>query len=302
MASTNRCSMWPSLAARRRRGRIVARADHLGTLALSAWWTAGARAVESRRIDRLFDDPWAAFLIGERYVDSLSEQRLTRSEVGAADLYAVVTRFFDDFLVHVTTDCGVRQVVLLASGLDTRPFRLTWPPGTELFELEQPALLTYKDVRLAYAGAAANCVRHGVSVDLTRPWEDSLRAAGFDSSTPSVWLLEGFLYFLAETAVLNLLAAITALAAPASWIGLDVVNKGMLDSTETRHWNESMTASGVPWLFSCDEPEALLARFGWCAHSTEPGDGAAAYGRTPYVLRARSQLSAPRSLLVTATR
>jgi methyltransferase (TIGR00027 family) len=75
---------------------------------------------------------------------------------GAIDLYAVVTRFFDDFLLHITADCGVRQVVLVASGLDTRPFRLTWPPRTELFELEQPALLTYKDVQLAHAGAAAS--------------------------------------------------------------------------------------------------------------------------------------------------
>ena len=280
---------------------MVARADQLGTLAMSAWWTAAARALESQRSDRLFDDPWAALLIGQRYEALLSEQRLTRAEVGAFELYAVVTRFFDDFLLHITTDCAVRQVVLVASGLDTRPFRLTWPPRTELFELEQPALLTYKAAQLAHAGAAANCARHTVGVDLNRRWEDSLRAAGFNPSMPSVWLLEGFLYFLAEPAILKLLAAITALAAPASWIGLDIVNNGMLVSPDTRHWNEGMTASGAPWLFSSDEPEALLAQFGWCAHSTEPGEGAAGYGRTPYGLRASSQRGAPRSLLVTAT-
>src|ERR1700694_2077132 len=127
MAATSRCSMWRSLATRRRRGPMVARADQLGTLAMSAWWTAAARALESQRSDRLFDDPWAALLIGQRYEALLSEQRLTRAEVGAFELYAVVTRFFDDFLLHITTDCAVRQVVLVASGLDTRPFRLTWP-------------------------------------------------------------------------------------------------------------------------------------------------------------------------------
>jgi methyltransferase (TIGR00027 family) len=293
--------MWPSLATRRRRGMLVARANHLGTLALSAWWTAGARAFESRRSERLFDDPWAALLIGQRYEASLSEQRLSRAEIGAIDLYAVVTRFFDDFLLRVATDCGVRQVVLVASGLDTRAFRLTWPPCTELFELEQPALLTYKDVQLAYSGVAANCVRHAVSVDLTGPWEDSLRAASFDPSIPSVWLLEGFLYFLAEPAVLDLLAAITELAAPSSWIGFDMVNKGMLVSPDTRHWIEGMAVSGAPWLFSCDEPESLLARFGWSAHAIEPGEGAAGYGRAPYRLEGRSQRDTPRSLLVTAT-
>ena len=65
------------------------------------------------------------FLSDNDYEASLSEQRLTRAELGAIDIYAVVTRFFDDFLLHITADCGVRQVVLVACGLDTRPFRLT---------------------------------------------------------------------------------------------------------------------------------------------------------------------------------
>ena len=280
---------------------MVARADQLSALAMSAWWTAAARALEGRRKDRLFDDPWAALLIGQRYEALMSEQRMTRAERAAFELYAVVTRYFDDFLLRVTKDCSVRQVVLIASGLDTRPFRLAWPSGTELFELEQPALLTYKDAQLAHAGAAAKCMRYTVGVDLNSSWEDSLRAPGFNPSKRSVWLLEGLLYFLPEPAVQKLLATITSLAAPDSWIGLDIVNQAMLVSPDTRNWNERMTASGAPWLFTSDEPEALLARLGWSAHSTEPGEGAADYGRSPYWLRASTQSSAPRSLLVTAT-
>ena len=145
---------------------MAARANQLSALAMSAWWTAAARAVESLRNDRLFDDPWAALLIGQRYEALTSEQRMTRADGAAFELYAVVTRYFDDFLLRVTKDCSVRQVVLVASGLDTRPFRLAWPPGTELFELEQPALLTYKDAQLAHAGVAAKCMRHTVGVDL----------------------------------------------------------------------------------------------------------------------------------------
>jgi methyltransferase (TIGR00027 family) len=228
---------------------------------------------------------------------------LAPDALAAFGLYAVVTRFFDDFLLRITTDCTVRQVVLAASGLDTRAFRLAWPPGTEVFELEQPHLLIYKDMLLAHVGvSSSSCVRHAVGVDLNRRWDYALRAAGFDASRPSVWLLEGFVYFLVEPAVLNLLAGITALAAPASWMGLDIVNTRMLVSPDTRHWNERMTAAGTPWMFSSDEPEALLQRFGWCAHSTEPGMEEAGYGRTPYGFSATSDRLAPRSFLVTAIR
>jgi methyltransferase (TIGR00027 family) len=171
-----------------------------------------------------------------------------------------------------------------------------------LFELEQPHLLTYKDVQLSRAGVATTCERHAVGVDLSSHWEHSLTTAGFDPARPSVWLLEGFLYFLAESAVKKLLAAITALSAPGTRIGLDVVNTAMSLSPATRHWNEHMTAAGMPWLFSTDQPEALLEPSAWRSRSIEPGAAGADYGRRPYRISADSVRTVPRSFLVTADR
>jgi methyltransferase (TIGR00027 family) len=277
-------------------------AVNLTRLATTGWWSAAARAYESQRDDRLFDDPWALLLLGEQSKVLLPQPGIAREAEAAFALYAVVTRFFDDYLLRVTREYGVRQVVVLASGLDTRAYRLTWPPHTRVFELERPHVLTYKSTRLAHAGVPTRCERHAVGVDLTHPWDDVLRAAGFDSSVPSAWLMEGFLYFLSEPAVLDLLERVSALSAQSSWIGLDVVNKQMLTSPLTRQWTEGMSAADVPWLFGDDDPVAMLERFGWSAQMTEPGIASADFGRAPYQYAAGSDGETPRSFLVTATR
>jgi methyltransferase (TIGR00027 family) len=273
----------------------------LDALAMTAWWTAAARARESQRSDRLFDDPWAVILVGEEGVDAF-DRAITDHGKGTGDLHAVTTRFFDDFLLRVAATYGIQQVVLVASGFDTRAFRLWWPPQTRLFELEQPQVIAYKESKFSLIGATAACLRRAIGVNLNEPWTDSLRRAGFDPHQRSVWLLEGFLYFLAEPAVRHLLEAITGLAAPGSWLGLDVVNGDMLTAASTRYWIESMAAHGTPWLFTSDEPEALLAKSGWAATVVQPGEQGADFGRCPYPLTARSTPGVPRTLLVTATR
>lgn len=97
-------------------------------LAGTARWTAAVRARESQREDRLLDDPWAVALAGEEGLAWLA-QRPPDSVVSIV----LRTRFFDDFLRRVAVEEGIRQVVLMAAGLDTRAFRLVWPEGTRLF-------------------------------------------------------------------------------------------------------------------------------------------------------------------------
>jgi len=268
---------------------------------MTAWWTAAARARESQRDDRLFLDPWAAILASQEGIDEF-DRTTAHQGTGTGDLQAISTRFFDDFLLRVAAAHAVRQVVLVAAGLDTRAFRLSWPPQTRLFELDQPQVLAYKERALTLLGAIPSCEWRIVGVDLTARWDEALCEAGFDPRQRSVWLLEGFLYFLPEQAVLHLLDRITALAASDSWLGLDVVNSDMLTSAETRYWIETLAAIGVPWLFVSDQPEKLLAKYGWTAAVTQPGEQEADFGRRPYPITPRSVPGAPRTFLVTATR
>jgi len=268
-------------------------------LALSAWWSAAVRARESRRPDRLFDDPWAIHLIGQQMAEEF-DRAIAQQDSRTADLVAINTRFFDDFLLRVTNTDGVRQVVVLASGLDTRAFRLPWPALTKVFELDQSAVVAYMDARTALFDVAPNCTRRAVAVDLNHPWADVLCRSGFDPAQPSAWLLEGFIYFLAEPAVRNVLQTITRLSARGSWLGVDVVNSEMLVSPSTRHWSDGMAAVGAPWLFTSNQPEDLLAEFGWSGSAIQPGEPGADFGRS-YSAVPRSQLQAPRSFLMIAT-
>ncbi len=117
----------------------------------TAHWTAAVRAYESARADRLFHDPLATQLAGtegEVWWQGLS----TQQREGAAMFQPIRTRFFDDLLQRATSQDRIRQVILLAAGLDTRAFRLVWPAGTRLFELDQPTVVAYKARRLDEAG------------------------------------------------------------------------------------------------------------------------------------------------------
>ena len=268
---------------------------HDSLLGSTSRWTAGVRARESRREDRLFNDPWAASLAGlegDEWVEHSS------GDNGAS--ITIRTRFFDDFLQRVTNEQQIRQVVLMAAGLDTRAFRLTWPEKTRIFELDQPQVLQYKGQVLSAANAQPSCERHVAEVDLTGSWTDVLINAGFDARQPSVWLLEGFLHYLPNESITRILNDISSLASSGSWLGFDTINSAMLTSQWTRQFVQELADSGVPWLGTMDKPEEILREMGWEATITQPGEKDAHYGRWPYPVLPREMPDIPRSWFVTA--
>lgn len=242
-------------------------------LGATAFWTAAVRAQESARADCLFNDPWAAVLAGEKGLHWL-EQR------GANTIAIVIrTRFFDEFLLRVTQQEGIGQVVLVAAGLDTRAFRLPWPAGTRLYELDQAPVLEHKTHVLAEVGAQPQCQREAISVDLAASWSDVLMARGFDLRTPSAWLLEGLTFYLPSELTARLLQDVSRLAAPGSWLGFDAVNGVMLTSLITKAWVEMQASYGAPWIGTLDDPEGFLAPLGWSVSLSQPGAEDANYGR-----------------------
>jgi methyltransferase (TIGR00027 family) len=243
-------------------------------LGSTAHWTAAVRDLETRRADRLFNDPWAAALAGEKGAGWLA-QRSPESVIPII----IRTRYFDDFLSRITTEQGIRQIVLLAAGLDTRAFRLAWPQGTRLFELDQPEVLDHKEEILRSQDAHAACERRVIGKDLAEPWQDALAAGGFDPQQPSGWLLEGFLFYLPNATILRLLDEVTSLAVPGSWLGFDIINSTMLSSSWTQSWVDMQAQAGAPWIGTLDEPEDYLASLGWQAALTQAGQPDASYGR-----------------------
>jgi methyltransferase (TIGR00027 family) len=279
---------------------------------MTARWIAAARAHESARANPLFDDPFAAALaadaglgaaIGDAWpagasiVDNLI---VSTTRIFGAPILAVRTRFFDESLLRAVGAGQVRQVVLLAAGLDARAYRLPWPPGTRLYELDQRAVLAAKARTMQRLGAKPSCERYEVSVDLSvAGWEERLAAAGYDPHAPSAWLAEGLLMYLDRAAVETLLATTARLSAAGSWLSADVFSSAVLTVPLLRPMLALMSVQGAPWRFATDDPVALLRAAGWPATATDVTDAAARYGRWPSLrpFRFRSQ---PRYFLVEA--
>ena len=265
-------------------------------LAATARWIAAVRADETRRPDRLLDDPWAAALAGPEGENWL------RARAGSPALADMIIRacFFDDFLRRVTATSGVRQVVLLGAGLDTRGYRLSWPDRVQVFELDQPEVLDHKQGILDGADAKPGCARRAVGVDLTGRWAAALLDAGFDPRALSCWLAEGFLFYLPGERIARLLDEVTALAHAGGWLGFDIVNSATLTHTLTQPWIDMQARLGAPWLGTLDDPAAFLAERGWEATLTQLGEPGANYGRWPFPVLAPGLPGAPRHWLVTA--
>jgi methyltransferase (TIGR00027 family) len=235
------------------------------------------RAEESRRPDRLFDDPYAeAFLVAAPDAFSDKDGATADPEVLEA-VFSVFrfqgvirTRFFDDRLVAGCAS-GCRQVVLLAAGLDTRAFRLAWPPGTRVFELDLPEVLTFKDHVLAGRRASPRCERTAVPADLVQDWPPRLAATGFEPTEPTAWLAEGLLLYLSAPEVARLLASISALSAPRSQLFFDhgdIADSVLLAQAQTMPGMEPFSALWKGGL-GADAPKRL-AQGGWDVTTHDP--------------------------------
>jgi methyltransferase (TIGR00027 family) len=199
--------------------------DLASSVGATATMVAAARALATKEPNPLIQDPYAEPLVravGIDFFTKLVDGELTTGDAddgGAAKLMttvmAVRTRFFDDFFTGAT-DSGVRQAVILASGLDSRAYRLPWPDGTTVYELDQPQVIEAKSATMADIGASPTCERRVVAVDLREDWPEALRRSGFDANQPTAWSAEGLLVYLPPEAQDRLFDEITKLSAPGS--------------------------------------------------------------------------------------
>ncbi|BBX19316.1 SAM-dependent methyltransferase [Mycolicibacterium duvalii] len=208
--------------------------DIASSVGATAVMVAAARAAETERPDPLIRDPYAKLLVAdagtgawEHMLDNELMERITGAdaEIGAmfehmGSYQAVRTHFFDRFFTDAAA-AGIRQVVILASGLDSRAYRLTWPAGTTVFEIDQPKVLEHKSATLAAHGVTPTADCRTVAIDLRQDWPAALRAAGFEPAQPTAWLAEGLLMYLPADAQDRLFGQITELSAPGSRVAAE---------------------------------------------------------------------------------
>ena len=218
---------------------------------------AAARAIATKADNPLIDDRFAEPLVRAVGVDFFT--RWVSGDLDAADVdldesswklqhmpdtMAARTRFFDDFFQDAT-QAGIRQAVILASGLDARAYRLAWPADMTVFEIDQPEVIEFKTSTLAGLGAAPQTDLRTVAIDLRQDWPTALREAGLDKNRPTAWIAEGLFGYLPPAAQDALLENITALSAPGSRLACEAVPvRPEVDKEQAR---ETMRKASVKW-------------------------------------------------------
>ncbi len=219
--------------------------DLASSVGATATAVAASRAMASKDPDPLLDDPWADPLVRAVGIDTFV--KLIDGEIGQTDdpllnrramneQITVRTRFFDQFFLQAT-GAGIRQAVILASGLDTRAYRLPWPRGTVVFEIDQPQVIAFKTTTMAALGAEPAAQRRTVAIDLREDWPSALKETGFDTSQPTAWSAEGLLVYLPPEAQDRLFDNIAGLSAPGSRIATEHLDLRNIPSD----WAEKLT-------------------------------------------------------------
>jgi methyltransferase (TIGR00027 family) len=204
--------------------------DLASSVGATATMVATQRALANR--ERLIDDPFAEPLVravGAEFFTKALDGEINFEEVDpeftvqrAAQGMAVRTRFFDKLFTDAAS-AGVRQAVILAAGLDARAYRLPWPTGTVVYEVDQPEVIEFKTRTLADRGAQPKADRRTIAIDLRYDWPKALLDSGFDRTQPTAWSAEGLLIYLPPEAQDKLFDNITELSAPGSWVATEHV-------------------------------------------------------------------------------
>lgn len=277
--------------------------DLASSVGATATMVAAGRAIASRDPRGLIDDPFAAPLVRAvgmefftKILDGEIDMSTLTSPSGTAmqariDEMAMRTRFFDDYFT-AATGTGIRQAVILASGLDARAYRLPWPADTVVYEIDQPAVIEFKTTTLRGIGAEPTAERRTVAIDLREDWPAALRAAGFDPAAPTAWCAEGLLIYLPPEAQDLLFDNVTALSAPGSTVATEYV-PGLknMDADKARASTAVMREHGLdldmPSLIYAGERNHVmdyLTSLGWDTTGVPRTELFARYGVTPPVL------------------
>ena len=209
--------------------------DITESVGATALGVAAGRAAETASDDPLIRDPYAQMFLDavgasvpSLYVRAgelppeLAEidPRIGERMEAMRGYVASRTLYFDEFFL-AAAGAGVKQAVILAAGLDARAWRLDWPVGSRVYELDQPKVLEFKISTMESRGISAAASHIGVPVDLRHDWPEALRAAGFDPTAPTAWSAEGLLPYLSSAAQDLLFQRIADLSAPGSRVAVE---------------------------------------------------------------------------------
>ena len=267
--------------------------DLASSVGATATAVAASRALASQGPDALLDDRLADPLVRAVGIDTFV--KLIDGELPAVDDPALTpramneqitvrTRYFDGLFLSAVA-AGIRQAVILASGLDTRAYRLPWPAGTVVFEIDQPQVIDFKTRVIDDLGTSPSADRRTVKIDLRDDWPTALKESGFDPGAPTAWIAEGLLIYLPPEAQDRLLDNITALSAPGSRLATEHMDTRNLPDDWAQKLTERSRRLGskidlADLFYTGDRHPAgdYLRDRGWHTSITSTEDAYAAHG------------------------
>ncbi|MFC8953500.1 class I SAM-dependent methyltransferase [Streptomyces sp. NPDC057101] len=265
-----------------------------GGVGLTALLVAAARAIETHRHDSLAQDMYAEHFV--RAAPACADWPVRIEQVPAGDddplwgrfarYFGLRTRVLDDFLLR-SVRTNARQVVLLGAGLDTRAFRLDWPSGVAVFEIDRAGVLAFKEQVLTDLSAAPKVKRLLVPVDLRADWVGALTTAGFDPAAPSVWLAEGLLFYLPGPAETYLIDTVDRLTTGGSALAFEAkLEKDLLAYRDSAIYTATREQIGIDLLRLFDtgpRPDSVgdLTAKGWSTSMHTPFDFTRLHRRGP---------------------
>lgn len=264
-------------------------------IAKTSLLTAAMRAVESNRSDaegRLFSDPYAESLAGDEGKEFLQKAIAAAGEQPAI---AIRTRYIDDKITEALKK-GIRQIVMLAAGMDTRAYRLNFPNGTSIFELDRPEVLDYKQQKLI--NVQPQCKRRAIALDLREDWNEKLLQAGFQKGARTLWVVEGLLMYLEEAQVITLFERLNALSSKGDILLFDILSRTLLEVPHMKNQLEFLASLGAPWKFGINDPEKFMKDLGWEGSTSQPGE--VAPDRWPFPVAPKNIPNIPRGFYVEA--
>jgi methyltransferase (TIGR00027 family) len=224
--------------------------ESVGATALGV---AGGRAAETNSADPLISDPYAQLFveaagdgIWQIYLDNEVPAELVEVDPQFEDRMQAMlgytacrTKFFDEYFLAAVGD-GIRQAVILAAGLDSRAWRLAWPDGCVVYEIDQPKVLAFKTGTLESHAVSPVASHVSVGIDLRLDWPTALAQAGFDASVPTAWSAEGLLPYLTADAQDLLFDRIQSLSATGSRIAVEAFTNEFFSSDSFAQREEQM--------------------------------------------------------------
>jgi len=222
----------------------------------TALWVAYFRALETKRPDALFRDPFAERLAGERGFQIANTLPDGNNQEWA---WMARTYLFDQFTMRVIQE-GADLVVNLAAGLDARPYRLNLPASLEWVEVDFPEIVSYKEDILASEKPACRLER--IPMDLSDVQARRALFADLNRRAKKIAVLsEGLLIYFATEDVVSLAQDLAAESNIQNWV-LDLASPGQLKLMQ-RSSGKQLSEAGAAFKFGPREGPNFFVPLGW---------------------------------------